>query len=116
MSIEPEADVSYYYSESILLMTTEKQKRRRISASKCRSTSHVSPTTSIVERANSQAKLIMTDRRDNLHPETLQMQMLMILEHNKSLWPNESSIQEILDSPDFRDPEIELEESDSEEE
>ena len=33
-----------------------------------------------------------------------------------SLWPNESSIQEILDSPDFRDPELELEESDSEEE
>ena len=75
----------------------------------------MSPTTNIVERANSQAKLIMTDRRDNLHPETLQM--LMILKHNKSLWPSESSIQEILDSPDFReDPELELEESDSEEE
>ena len=28
----------------------------------------------------------------------------------------ESSIQEILDSPDFRDPELELKESDSEEE
>ena len=80
-------------------------KRRRISSSKYRSTSHVSPTTNVVERANSRAKLIMADRRDS-------MNMLMILKLNASLWPNESSIQEILDSDDFRDPELE---ADSEE-
>ena len=85
-------------------------KRRRISSSKYRSTSHVSPTTNVVERANSQAKLIMADRHDSMAPETLNM--LLILEHNASLWHNESSIQEILDSDDFRDPELE---ADSEE-
>ena len=39
--------------------------------------------------------------------------MLMILKHNKSLWCADNSIQEILDSDDFRDPE---QEPDSEEE
>ena len=43
-------------------------------------------------------------------PET--PNMLVILKLNVSLWPNESSIQEILDSDDFRDPELE---ADSEE-
>jgi len=66
---------------------------------------NVSPTTNIVERANSQAKLIMTDRRDRLLPET--QNMLMILKHNKSLWRTDNSIQEILDSDNFRDPEQE---------
>ncbi len=42
--------------------------------------------------------------------------MLMILKHNKSFWLTAESIQEILDSDDFRDPEQEQEESDSEEE
>jgi len=37
----------------------------------------------------------------------------MILKHNRSLWPSDMTIQEILDSNNFRDPE---EESDSEEE
>ena len=71
----------------------------------------MSPTTNIVERANSQAKLIMTDRRDRLRPETLNM--LMILKHNKSLWLAENRVQEILDSDSFLDPE---QEPDSEEE
>ena len=64
------------------------------------------PTTNIVERANSQAKLIITDRWDRLLPGSLYM--LMILKHNKSFWPIEKCIQEILDSDDFRDPEQEL--------
>ena len=71
----------------------------------------MSPTTNIVERANSQAKLIITDRRSSLSPDTVNM--LMILKHNRSLWPSDMTIQEILDSNNFRDPE---EESDSEEE
>ena len=58
-----------------------------------------------------EVKLIMTNLRDSLLPETLNM--LMILKHNKSLWCTDSSIQEILDSDDFRDPE---QEPDSEEE
>ena len=39
--------------------------------------SHVSPTTNVVERANSQAKLIMADRRDSMAPETLNMLMIV---------------------------------------
>ena len=51
----------------------------------------------------------MTDRRDRVLPESLNM--LMILKH-KSLWHTDNSIQEILDSDNFRDPE---QEPDSEE-
>lgn len=108
---EPEPEVSY--AESVL-RGAELQKRRRISASKYRSTSHVSPTTNIVERANSQAKLIMADRRSNLLPQTLNM--LMILKHNKSFWLTAESVQEILDSDDFREPEQEEPDSEEEEE
>ena len=48
-----------------------------------------------VERANSQAKLNVVDRRDHMHPETLHL--IMLLKLNKSLWPIESKVQEILD-------------------
>ena len=77
------------YAESVLWGASLK-KRRRISDSKYRSTNHVSPTTNIVERANSQAKPTITDRRNRMLPETLNM--LMTLMHNKSLWPNEKRI------------------------
>ena len=61
----------------------------------------MSPTTNVVERANSQAKLIMTDKCERLAPETLGM--LMIVKHKKSLWHS-----------DFRDPDVEPEDSDEE--
>ena len=93
------------------LRVAELHKRRRVSASKYRPTDHVSPTSNIVERANSQAKLIITDRRSSLSPDTVNM--LMILKHNRSLWPSDTTIQEILDSDNYRDPEAE---SDSEQE
>ena len=35
----------------------------------------------------------------------------MILKHNKSLWHSDTSIQEIPDSGDFRDPDVEPEDS-----
>jgi hypothetical protein len=74
------------YADAILEDAAE-QKRRRISASKYRCTNHISPTTHIVERANSHAKLNMTDKRSHMHPETLQL--IMILKLNKSLWASE---------------------------
>ena len=37
----------------------------------------------------------MTDKRPHMHPETLQL--IMILKLNKSMWPSELAIQEILD-------------------
>jgi hypothetical protein len=82
------------YADAIL-QEAAAMKRRRTSASKYRCTNHVSPTTNIVERANSHGKLNMTDRRSHMHPETLQL--IMILKLNKNLWPSESIIQEILD-------------------
>lgn len=82
------------YADAIL-NDADERKRGRLSASKYRCTNHVSPTTNIVERANSQAKLNMTDRRSHMSPETLQI--IMILKLNKSLWPNEKIVQEILD-------------------
>ena len=54
----------------------------------------------------------MTDRRDRLLPDSLNM--LMILKHNMILWHTENSIQEILDSDKFwehkQEPDIEEEE------
>ena len=38
----------------------------------------------------------------------------MILKHNKSLWHSNTSIQEILDSGDFRDPDVKPEYSEEE--
>ena len=96
------------------LRVAEQRKRRRVAASKYRPTDHVSPTTNVVERANSQAKLIITDRRSRLHPDTVNM--LMILKHSRSLWPSDMTIQEILDSNDFRDPEEDESNSEKEEE
>ena len=93
------------YAESVLWSAALK-KRKTMSGSKYRSTNHVSPATNIVERANSQAKLIMSDRRQTLY-------MLMILKPNKTFWPTEKIIQEDLDSDDLRNPE---QESDSDEE
>ena len=96
------------------LRVAERRKRRRVAASKHRPTDHVSPTTNVVERANSQAKLIITDRRSRLYPDTVNM--LMILKHSRSLWPSDMTIQEILDSNDFRDPEEDESNSEEEEE
>ena len=60
-------------------------------------TGHVSPTSNIVERTNSHAKLIMCDRRKHsMSPDTLNM--ILILKANKVLWPNETSLQDILDN------------------
>jgi len=55
------------------------------------------PTTSKHSRESKQsyAKLNMTEKRSHMHPETLQL--IMILKLNKSLWPSELAIQEILD-------------------
>ena len=82
------------YADAILEDAAD-QKRRRTSAFKYRCTNHISPTTNIVEIANSHVKLNMTDKRSHMHPETLQL--IMILKLNKSLWPSELTIHEILD-------------------
>ena len=76
------------------LQETASSKRRRTSSSKYRCTSHASTIASVVERANSHAKLSMTDRCSHMHPETLQLVMAVKL--SKNLWPSESVAQEAL--------------------
>lgn len=49
-----------------------------------RSTAHVYPTSNIVERLFSRAKLIMTDHRKRLEPWKLEL--LLLLRFNKDLW------------------------------
>lgn len=73
-------------------------KRARLSTSKYRSTEHVASTSNIVERANSSAKLSLSDLRKSMKPETLHM--IMFLKHNRSLWPNARFLQAAMDSAD----------------
>ena len=53
-------------------------------------------TSNIVERANSSAKLNLSDLRKSMKPETLHM--IMFLKHNRSLWPNARVLQAAIDS------------------
>ena len=46
--------------------------------------SHVIGTSDVVERLLSACKLVMTDRRRGVGPETLDM--IMTLKHNQDLW------------------------------
>jgi len=52
--------------------------------SKYRSLAHISPTSVVVERLFSRAKLIMTPHRRRMDPSTLEM--LLLLRYNKDLW------------------------------
>ena len=94
---ENEDETGLSYAEQAL-RAAQSQKRRRAYKSKYRPTGHVSPTSNIVERTNSHAKLIMCDRRKHMSPDTLNM--ILILKANKVLWPNETSLQDILDNND----------------
>ena len=71
-------------------------KRARLSTSKYRNTEHVASTSNIVERANSSAKLNLSDLRKSMKPETLHM--IMFLKHNRSLWSNARVLQAAIDS------------------
>jgi hypothetical protein len=101
------------YADDILDDAAEK-KKKRVSASNYRCTNHVSPTTNIVERANSHSKLNMTERRSHMNPKKLEI--IMILKLNKSLWPSEKTIQEFLDKLTEEQSESEDDEDDSDEE
>ena len=64
-------------------------------AKKCkyRSLDHIAPTSVIVERLFSRAKLIMTPHRRCMDPSTLEM--LLLLRYGKDLW-SESTVDEVL--------------------
>ena len=88
------------------------RQRRRVSASKCHCSSHVSPVANIVESANSHAKLGVTARRSYVSPEALQT--TTILKLSKPLWPSEKTTQEALDKLAEEQSESEDDEDDSE--
>ncbi len=54
----------------------------------------MSPTSNIVERLFSNAKLIMTALRKKMDPDTLNM--ILFLKANRELWPNAAIIQMII--------------------
>ena len=61
----------------------QRVKRSRING-QIRSMTHISPTSNIVERLFSNAKLIMTDQRRSMDPSTLET--ILMLKLNKDLW------------------------------
>ena len=77
-----------------LLAHAQASKRARIESSKYRSTNHVSPTTNILERLFSAAKLNMTALRKKMDPDSLNM--LLFLKANRFLWRDARTVQEML--------------------
>ena len=73
---------------------SELKKRKRVEKSSYRSTEHVSATSNICERLFSAAKLIMTDLRKQMDPDTLNT--ILFLKANKNLWTEKSIIDEII--------------------
>ena len=68
-SVEENEDETWLSYAEQALRAAQSQKRRRAYKSKYRPpTGHVSPTSNIVERTNSHAKLIMCDRRKHMSP------------------------------------------------
>ena len=82
------------YTESIL-KNADGRKRLKTDTSKYRSTEHVSSTTNIVERINSQAKLIMNEKGKKMDPDCLFL--LLFLKMNRHMF-DERVIQHILDN------------------
>jgi hypothetical protein len=62
----------------------ENKKRRLVQDSPYRSVQHVLPTSNIVERLFSRAKMIMTDQRKRMNPDNLDA--LLFLKYNKCRW------------------------------
>jgi hypothetical protein len=74
------------------VIRADRNKRQRLGSSLYRSTSHVSPTSNIVERLFSNAKHVASFRK-NISPYHLEL--ILMLKVNRALW-NSSTIDEIL--------------------
>ena len=73
----------------------EEVKTEHAKKSKYHSLAHIAPTSVIVERLFSRAKLIMTPHRRCMDPSTLEM--LILLRYNKDLW-NASTLDEVIEA------------------
>ena len=71
------------YADRVLSMA-QQDKRQRIDTSKYRTTIHVLPQSNLCERLFSHAKIIMSDRRKHMKPQTLND--VLLLKANRQLW------------------------------
>ena len=84
-AIDPIAIASTSTELDAVEIARQEKKRRKIeSSSSYRPVRHVLPTSNIVERLFSQAKLIMTDQRKHMSPDNLDT--LSFLKYNKCRW------------------------------
>ena len=67
-----------------MIARLEEEAKAPKTKSRYRSLAHISPTSVVVERLFSRAKLIMTPHRRHMDPSTLEM--LLLLRYNKDLW------------------------------
>ena len=72
----------------MLLDEHRRKQARLLQSDKYRLTKHILPTTNIVERLFSRAKLALTDHRKSMTPRHLEL--LMFLRTNRSLWNAEA--------------------------
>jgi hypothetical protein len=89
------------------------EKRQRTEASQYRKTFHVSTTSNVCERLNSNARLIMNYLRKHMDPDTLQL--ILFLKHNRDFWKAEKVIDDILGDQTLVDDESDNEEDDDDE-
>jgi hypothetical protein len=84
-SLSTEVDINLSYAEKVLKRRRIEESCRTISTSKYINFAEcVTPTSNVVERLFSQAKLVSTDRRKRLLPRTLES--IMFLKYNRNLW------------------------------
>jgi hypothetical protein len=92
---EGEDEAESNFAQTIIDRAREAKRMRVTKASKYRQLDHILPTSNIVERLFSRAKIIMADRRKSMTPYHLEL--LLFLRMNKDLW-SEREIQEIIDA------------------
>jgi hypothetical protein len=90
----PNAEIPTRSFADSILEDARASKSSRTETSKYRSTDHVAATSNICERLLSQAKLIMSDLRRSMDPDTLSK--VLFLKGNPSLWLDITVIDEII--------------------
>ena len=90
--VTPSVEATTY--EDKMRLAVEAKKAGRGRSQKYRSTFHISPTSNIVERLFSRAGIIMSPRRRQMDPSTLEM--FLMLRVNKHMW-GEETLQCIID-------------------
>lgn len=93
---EEDEEEELNFVENLLAEARASKRRRMLSRSKYRNLAHIEPTSNMVERLFSRAKLIMTDHRKSMSPRNLELLLYLIC--NRSLW-NVLTIQELIDHP-----------------